>query len=422
MNAKMTIDKQQNNIESLVTSYNNQFGFHIYHNDFEKAKIYLDSSYNLVINSKENRSIIAILSNYGYYSYVVEKNFKKGLTYYKNIINEYEDEMDFNTRLNIYQNLVFGYENTNDFQMANYYLNLVIELKDQNYNDRISDAVRELETLYQIEKVESAYLSKEKELKKKQNTNQKITIILIGILIFLVILFYFFYQNLRLKQRNKIKELDFEIQQNIINASIDGQEKERKRLADILHDSISALLSSASLHIAAFIANNEIDSEDILKSKKLLKEAHDKVRVLSHELVPPLVSKFGLELAINDLCEKNSNSKIQIHCSANLQNHKRFPEDFEIKIFYILSELCNNILKHSNATEAFISIEEINEKAIKLSVVDNGVGFDTTKHSSIDGYGLTQIKARVKNLNGIMEVKTKSNQGTRINITIDIPN
>lgn len=421
MNTKMIVDRAQKSMESLAISYNNQFSYHAYNENFEQAKIYLDSSYHLAINTKNLRAIITSLTNYGYYYYVAKKDFKTGLDYFLKIINEHEDEIDFNTRLNVYQNLVYGYENLNEFQMANYYLVLVDEIKDQNYNERISDAVREVETLYQIEKVEAAYLSKENELRKKQIRNRKITFILIGTLVFILILFYFFYQNLRLKQRNKMKELDFEIQQNMINASIDGQEKERKRLADILHDNISALLSSASLHISAFLANNEIDSEDILKSRKLLKEAHDKVRDLSHELVPPLVSKFGLELAITDLCEKNSNSKVQLHCKTNLSKHKRYPEDFEIKIYYILSELCNNILKHAQATEAFISIEEVNQMTLKINISDNGIGFDSTKHKNIDGYGLTQIKARVKNMKGQMEIKSKINQGTHIKITVKIP-
>jgi signal transduction histidine kinase len=75
------------------------------------------------------------------------------------------------------------------------------------------------------------------------------------------------------------------------------------------------LLSSAGLHLNAFTSTHKTDADEITKTKSILKEAHDQIRDLSHELMPTLLSRFGLFYALEDLCEKNSNSVLQFKCT-----------------------------------------------------------------------------------------------------------
>jgi signal transduction histidine kinase len=76
---------------------------------------------------------------------------------------------------------------------------------------------------------------------------------------------------------------------------------ERKKIAVFLHDNISALLSSAGLHLNVHTMKNKTQSEEITKTIAILGEAHDKVRDLSHELLPSLLVRFGLFYALKDL-------------------------------------------------------------------------------------------------------------------------
>ena len=97
-------------------------------------------------------------------------------------------------------------------------------------------------------------------------TNKKIVSLYIILVIMLLILFYFVYQNNKLKQKIKRKEIRQKIQLDIINASIDAQENERKKIAGFLHDNINSLLSSVGMHLNAFSVHNDIKSNELLKA------------------------------------------------------------------------------------------------------------------------------------------------------------
>jgi two-component system NarL family sensor kinase len=271
----------------------------------------------------------------------------------------------------------------------------------------------------EVDIIEIKYKTKQQVLLDKQSKNKQISIIIISSLLLIIILFYFFFQNTKLKQKNKLKDIQSKIQENIINASATGQEIERKKIATFLHDNISALLSSAGLHLSVFSSKNQIESEEIRKTKDILKEAHDKVRDLSHELLPSLLSRFGLFYALNDLCEKNSNSHIHFAYSSGIDEKTRYDSEFEMKMYFIIMELLNNVIKHSKAENTKLSLQEV-ENELLIHVWDNGVGFDTNEFNTIEGFGLNQIQARINNMKGELVIKSKLNAGTSIYLKVPI--
>jgi len=308
-----------------------------------------------------------------------------------------------------YQNLAL-YNTTND------------QVNDEDKYKKVNVAGINLELdeyKREIDNIETKYKTKQQILLEKQSKNKQISIIIISLLILVIILFYFFFQNSRLKQKNKLKDVQSKIQENMINASINGQEMERKKIANFLHDNISALLSTAGLHLSVFSAKNQSESEEITKTKSILREAHDKVRDLSHQLLPSLLTRFGLFYALNDLCEKNSNSSISFEYSSPTDTSIRYNEDFEMKIYFIIMELFNNIIKHSDARNAVIGIEEKNN-SLFIHVRDNGKGFESNDDTAIEGFGLNQIKARVNNIGGEISILSKIKSGTSIHIKAPI--
>ena len=117
----------------------------------------------------------------------------------------------------------------------------------------------------------------------------------------------------QLLQNQNIEKIKSESQIRILNATIDGKETERKEIAETLHDSVSALLSSANLHLMAtnqyFNGNTPLE---ISKTQEIIKEASQKIRDLSHTLVSSVLLKFGLNFAVKDLAAKYSNSNLNI--------------------------------------------------------------------------------------------------------------
>jgi len=281
---------------------------------------------------------------------------------------------------------------------------------------------------YVLTALETNKVSQEKPNKKsfseirklEQLRNKRVVSLSIVLIIILFFLFYFFYQNNKLKEKIKRKDTKQKILLNVINAGIDSQELERKKIASFLHDNINSLLSSVGLHLNTYTAQNNLKSEEIQKAKAILQEAHDLLRDMSHELVPSLLVRFGLIYALEDLCERNTNSSIQFEFSSTIPTDKRYIEKFEMKVYFIVSELFSNIIKHSNAKKAQISLHETNHQFI-ITIYDDGKGFKTEKLNEAEGFGLNRIRARIKKYKGSLSIVSKVNEGTSIKIKIPLP-
>ena len=127
--------------------------------------------------------------------------------------------------------------------------------------------------------------------------------------------------------------------------------------------------------------------------------------------------KFGLDFAIQDLCEKYSNAELNFYCKSN--NITRYDPDFELKINSIIDELLNNVIKHSSATNAEISLQQ-QEKSLEITILDDGKGFDPVKDANENGLGLRQIEARVRKMEGVFRISSSENEGTSIFISVPI--
>ncbi|MDG1422696.1 MAG: ATP-binding protein [Flavobacteriaceae bacterium] len=295
------------------------------------------------------------------------------------------------------------------------------------------DDLQLLENQQMIQRVTSEYnidvVRREGEFEKKKA--QSLTL-LIGVSFFAIILLLAFFLNqYKLRQRNlslqlskqalvqqqKIEKVRTESQIRILNATLDGKETERKQIAETLHDSVSALLSSANLHLQACkkLFKGPIPVE-VEKSQNIINEASHKIRNLSHTLVSSVLLKFGLAFAIKDMAEKYSNSQLDIEYKT--KNITRYDQDFEIKLHNIIQELINNTIKHSEASNASIYLED-NDDKIKIYIKDNGKGFDKQSAMKKNGLGINQIDARIHMMKGKISIESENNSGT--SITIELP-
>lgn len=325
----------------------------------------------------------------------------------------YFEYSKFLNKIGDYKN---AFENLKLYNKITNELNIEDKLKKANIigvNLEVDQYKRELD------KIESKYQIKHNKLIEEQSRHKKIVIVFFLLFITAIVFFYYFIQNLRLKEKNKLNHLQSKIQENIINASIDGQELERKKIASFLHDNISSLLSSAGIHLNVFTSQNQSQPEEIIKTKTILEEAHNQIRNFSHELMPSLLVRFGLLYGLEDLCEKNSNSNIKIEFNSHIPIKNRYNEEFEMKLYFIITELLNNVIKHSKANKAKILLEEIKED-FQIIVSDNGNGFINNEFELKEGFGINQIRARMNNMKGEFIINSILNQGTTIILKIPI--
>ncbi|OGU56177.1 MAG: hypothetical protein A2X64_08690 [Ignavibacteria bacterium GWF2_33_9] len=204
-----------------------------------------------------------------------------------------------------------------------------------------------------------------------------------------------------------------------ISYVLDAQEKERQRLSRDLHDGLGQMLLAAKLKL------EQMASSDFEKAQKhlngaleIMKETVNEIRTISNDLMPSVLSNFGLGEGIKRLCkdfEKDSGIAFNFDCT-NLDKID-IPEKSQLYIFRIVQELMNNILKHSQAKNASLRFT-FDGNFLTIQVNDDGIGFDT---SNIDfGNGINNIMERTELLYGRIKVSSKPSQGTEVLINIPV--
>lgn len=199
----------------------------------------------------------------------------------------------------------------------------------------------------------------------------------------------------------------------ILSALIEGQENERKRVAQELHDGLGQVLSVIKLSLYAL--QNEINSEKLDKLTNFAELAIKEYRAVSHNLIPPLLENNGLKDALNDLCiNLRSSGNIEIDFNCNLADE--LPKLYAIETYRIIQELMNNTMKHANASKVILMLEQTGN-VLDIEYSDNGDGFDMEEirkksWSMRKGIGISNIESRVKLLNGTITIKSEINKGT----------
>jgi signal transduction histidine kinase len=230
-----------------------------------------------------------------------------------------------------------------------------------------------------------------------------------------IVLFVVFYQKRMLQEQFKRQAMEFDYQQKMMQAELESQESERRRLAADLHDSIGGMLSTIRVGIST-MAKSLPNPHSIDETKKMLDDTISSVRRISRDLMPSTLEKFGLTYAIKELCERfQQTSKIPIYFSENGEIPK-LEAQRELMIFRIAQELLNNAIKHSQASVINVTTQMSNNE-IALSVEDNGIGFDAEFHKNDTtgnkGLGLYNIENRARLLGGDISFDRAKAKGSR---------
>lgn len=224
--------------------------------------------------------------------------------------------------------------------------------------------------------------------------------------------------NVLLQMRDDLRRLNEEkvhfMKQRSI-ALLEGQEKERRRMARELHDGIGQMLTAIRLK------TNSMEQEQQTKEelKKMLDDTTQEIKRISRNLMPNVLIDFGLKAAIDELIENTSKySNVPMEYSYKEGNNsKKIDFEIAVSLYRIVQEVLNNCFQYAEATLIKLNMTT-DEKGIHLFVIDNGKGFDINRSNEKKFNGIKNMQERVHLLNGQFIISSDINKGTSINIVI----
>jgi signal transduction histidine kinase len=202
---------------------------------------------------------------------------------------------------------------------------------------------------------------------------------------------------------------------------LESQERERQRIAAELHDSLGQDLLVIK-NWASIGLKNPADAKtekQFSEISETVSDAIEEVREIAYNLRPFQLDRLGLAKAIESMLERVFDSSA-INLTMQIDNLEGFfPKEAEIAFYRIVQEAVNNVVKHSEANEAGVSVRRL-ENELRLLIWDNGKGFDQNLTSpKRGGFGLTGISERARILGGKISVDSTKGEGTNVTFVIN---
>lgn len=210
----------------------------------------------------------------------------------------------------------------------------------------------------------------------------------------------------------QLEEEKYRKEKEITQAVITAQEKEREEIGRELHDNINQILACSKLYLG--LVKRESDFTYLKETEKLISNAIEEIRGLSHSLIPPSFQEDEFLDALNNIIEITSaGTKLDIKKEIRGLKVDRIPNKLRLTIYRILQEQFNNILKYANATEVIVRLIH-EDDGLQLSIIDNGKGFELNNKTG--GVGLMNIRTRASLFNGEVLIETAPGKG--VNLTV----
>ncbi|MGB3008418.1 MAG: sensor histidine kinase [Chitinophagaceae bacterium] len=467
LNKAMKMQEYAENKSQLIQIYHKYFIIYSSTNQLDKAKVVMDSA--MAISNEVNNLELkqAVYVNFGRL-YELRSEYQKSKEYYliglkitdtinnnsyrSRILNNLSsvsislkqmadaekfavEALRFAKEINSFEDLNYAYGNLRraEIHKGNYKQALAFAELEFAYADSLSNStskenVRQLEAKYQTEK-------KEKEIADLTLTKtanelalvKRNRLMLIGGLaaVSLLLVLGLLYRNSKQKnliaqkennyQQEQIKFLEKQQQVVSLQSMVNGQETERTRIAKDLHDGLGGLFSTIKMHFSTLQhEKTELKADPLFaKSYDMLNTASEEVRRIAHNMMPEVLIKLGLVQAIQELCNSISAGKLLNVSMQAYGMDKRLNASTEVMLFRILQELLNNIIKHSQASEAIIQFNR-EDNRLSVTVEDNGRGFSLEEGHDKTHAGLSSVQSRVTYLNGKLSIDSQKEVGTTV--------
>lgn len=349
----------------------------------------------------------------------------------EDILAEQTLASDLNNRKAIYKQLSALNE-----EMGNPKEALLWEQKYSKLNDSLNTESVKLE----INKIEAKFNAAEKERKianlnaeKKQReleVSEKnsyligLSLVLLLLIIFFIFLFVIYRKNKKISEQKeinlqqKITDIKQKEELSLTKAILEGEERERERIARDLHDGLGGMLAGVKINFSTW-SSHHLNPEKDKEFYRILSQLDNSVAELRHvarNLMPESLLNFGLETALNDLCEFYIRKDLDIDFQP-INIEKKLPLNIQLNIYRIVQELLANAVKHSGANNILLQCSQ-SEENFFITIEDNGKGFAKNSEEKTKSLGLRNLKNRVDYLKGKMEISS-DHEGTTINIELN---
>lgn len=303
---------------------------------------------------------------------------------------------------NLLKNTAKAYAGLASFSRAYDYMSQAEEHYRFKSNESNQKVIHELLIKYDAEKKNNQILLQQKSITKK---NQSVFIL--GAVVFIVLLALFFYRKNNLQEKKLLLQ---KRENDMLDALAIGEENERTRLADELHDGVASNLVALKLQLE----NANLSETAIEKSLDLIKHTNKELRHLAHRMMPVNFETKSLPEAIKNFCEYCSVPAREVSFITNVEKTGK-DGGTKMMLYRAVQELVQNAMKHAAASEITVQLLAKNN-SLELLVEDNGCGFDMADENYLSGF--ESLNRRVKMFNGKMEIGSEKNKGTSVFITL----
>jgi len=202
-----------------------------------------------------------------------------------------------------------------------------------------------------------------------------------------------------------------------------SEQRERSRLAKILHDHLQQLLVAAKFRVTILGRTGD----DVLKQagkevEELIDESIAASRSLTAELSPPILNEAGLNAGLQWLARRMADTQ-GLFVNLELAESGPLPEDIKVLLFESVRELLLNVVKHANTRSAMVNLRRF-DRSLQVTVSDEGAGFDPTTMPAAGkeggGFGLFSIRERLGLMGGTFEMESIPGQGSRVVLSVPV--
>ena len=228
-------------------------------------------------------------------------------------------------------------------------------------------------------------------------------------------------EELSRRLENQLIEEKILQQKQILQATIDAQEKEREEIGRELHDNVNQILTTARLYLD-YIEEPAVGLQPIIKrSSEIITTAIEEIRKLSRSMTQSFHREIGLQLSVEDLVEsiRRLAEDIEMSLDFYLPDELALDDKLKTAVFRIIQEQLNNVLKHAGASKVLVSISQESDSLL-LQVSDDGKGFDLLKKR--DGIGINNIINRAEVFGGRVVFDTAPEKGCSLFISFPLAN
>jgi signal transduction histidine kinase len=317
------------------------------------------------------------------------------------------------------------YAQQGNFKAAYRHQASFVQLKDSIEGKETKQNINQLEVKYRTAQKDKELVQKELQISRQKSLLKQRNLWIMGIsagallLAAIAALLYSLYRsNWHQKrfQEQKFRSLEQEQEIGQLRAMMRGEEKERIRIAQDLHDGIGGMLASIKMNLNA-IGDEQPELctlPGFAKVSGMLADTAREVRKTAHNLMPDALSRQSLREALLWYCENNSSSLLQVDLRYDVSEPGS--KAGELFLYRIVQELVQNIVKHAHASYAVVQLM-LYDGRLSITVEDNGNGFDS--ELPVTGSGLANLKKRVEMLQGYIAISSRKNSGTTTHIEFD---